>query len=430
MAFAGDLELMPPQELLGFLGRHSQSGRLTLDRGDGTTLSLHLEEGTVHAPLFPAVDSGRSGRIARNDHDEILARGQRLLPRLSSREAPGAEPRRRARLRGDLLVQELKRFPHQDRGARSELIHSTIQRAITWTGKFRFNPGPLPAWLLDALLNDETWSMSAAELSIEGARFRDDSTRFNREDLLLELEKDSSGQGERTLFGDLTGIGLAAVLESLQTARRSGTLEVGDEKLSVDLVFHEGRAFVMRREAGDSTASFAREFLDVDTDTARWNLSKEPSGKVHEDDLDPELRAAVRDPLFALLVHDEARFRFLADDLPDDFDEPEPGTARIELRTTRFLMEAIQRLTEWDAVRRRVGHRKVLRFTNSAVRRELIATADADTRELLTLIDGQRTFGALLAQASLGRLETGRLIQGWVEDGTLVVAAKNSPPGR
>ncbi|MEZ6186561.1 MAG: DUF4388 domain-containing protein [Planctomycetota bacterium] len=415
------MTLVPPQELLDFLGRHSQSGRLTLDRGDGVSLSLHLEEGQVHCPLFPAVESGRSGRIARSDLDAIFARSSRVLSRSEAGEGGKQSAKARSRGRGDLLVRELRGLGTQEAAHRRKVVHQVIQRAITWTGRFRFIPGPLPAWVRDAVINEEVWSQNASELAMEGARFRDDTARISREDLLLELDKEPEDVVQRTLQGDLTGIGLAAVLESLQSARHSGTLEVGDAKLSVDLVFFEGRAFVMRREAGDSTASFAAEFLEVGSDTARWNLRQEPTGRVHEDDLDPELRSAVRDPLFALLVHDEARFRFLAEELPDDFEEPGAGTARIELRTDRFLLEAIQRLTEWDAVRQRVGHRKVLRFASSEVRRQLIAEADADTRELLTLIDGRRSFGALLGSASLGRLATGRLVRGWVEDGTLEI---------
>ena len=423
MAFSGDLVLMSPPELLGFLGRHSQSGRLTIGRGDGPTMSLHLQEGVVHVPLFPAIDSGRSGRITRNAHEEILARGRALLPRLRGGEAqPARKTPRRRQDRGDILLKGLRRLPEQDRETRSSWVEGIVHRALLWMGTFRFSPGPLPAWLLDAVLNEEVWTRQAAQLALDGARFRDDSTRFCRADLQARLAQDSGGQ-PASFQGDLAGIGLAGVLESLQATRRSGTLEVGDDKLSIDLVFQQGKTFVMRREAGDGTASFAREFLDVEHGTARWNLQDEPTGCVHENELAEDMREAVREPLFALLVHDEAKFRFVDEELPDDFEEPEEGTARIELHTDRFLLEAIQRLTEWDTVRRLVGHRDVVRFLDRKLRASLIAEADADTRELLTLIDGQRSFGELLERASLGRLEAGRLVRAWIEDEVLVVGA-------
>ena len=100
-----------------------------------------------------------------------------------------------------------------------------------------------------------------------------------------------------------------------------------------------------------------------------------------------------------------------------------PAGTSAELLTKpmgRFLMEAIQRLGEWDGIRRTLGSGDpVLRFTDYEWK--LSAVRGHERSELLLLIDGRRSLEELVRQSGLTHLEVGRVVAPLVAAGSLEV---------
>lgn len=106
------------------------------------------------------------------------------------------------------------------------------------------------------------------------------------------------------------------------------------------------------------------------------------------------------------------------------------GQYRVEFRSVRrrstlsgtsnsLLLEGMRRLEEWKQVR--VGlpdYSAVLDIDGEKLRAEL-ATLDVSVHPLLRLIDGVKTFGALLDQTPLGDLETAKILEGLIEKGVV-----------
>ena len=219
--------------------------------------------------------------------------------------------------------------------------------------------------------------------------------------------------------GDLEGVGLAAVLQTLRENRRTGTLTVTAARREERLCFLRGDVYFLRVEDPEA-AAFAEFFLGEGADEQVSELleHKRALGLVDEGQLDQaevrELKAAFLDTLF----WEGARFAFHQNVLPDEFFAPGEHVSRVALQTDRFLLDAIRALTEWDAIRRVVPTgRAVFRFPDLA--RKMDAIRDLGAAEVLTLVDGRKSFDDVVRISGERRLAVGRLVKRLVEEGGL-----------
>jgi hypothetical protein len=225
----------------------------------------------------------------------------------------------------------------------------------------------------------------------------------------------TTGRATASLQGDIDGVGLAALLQTLRERRRGGTLvlEAKGGALEERLYFVKGEAFALRVDADDE---FAFTLLGADAADSVRALVR--GAAVEERALTAADQQRLRERFLDVLFAEGATFAFLQDDLPPDVHEPRRGITRIALQTERFLLEAIQRMVEWDTLRESIADgRAVLRFASAAAK--LDAIRDRGLPEVLTLVDGRLTFDEIVTAARAPRVEAARVVVALLGDRVL-----------
>ena len=451
MAFSGNVSCVGLPEVVSFLAQNGVEGALTVV-GAAASVRLYLMGGRVLCPLRPGrIEAGemtrllergaavreerrqakdRSGRIDRAALDEVLARAREVAQ--ARERADAAAGAVTGKLDPEELEQLFGRAERLTHDERHKTAAEAVHQVFTWDqARFEFQPGPVPDGLLQALRAGEGLVLDARALLMEVARRADErplpvagphGTR------VVERPRRQSGkhalgdEREQALHGDLRGVGLAAVLQALRLHRRTGTLTVSAAGREEHLYFQDGEVHVLRRESAEAD-EFARSFLGEDTTERVQELvsSSLAARRIDERQLTAEQTRAVKDQFLELLFWDGAEFAFYQDQLPPELEGPGPDVTKIALETDRFLMEAIQRLGEWDGIRRTLGGDgdPVLRFASFDWK--LSAVRGHERADLLTLIDGRRSLEDLVRQTGLTHLEVGRVLSPLVAAGSLEV---------
>lgn len=434
MGFSGDVSVMSIQEVLEFVATNALSGSLSVS-GQSKSMMLYFHDGGIVIPAVPP--KRKSGRIDRSALAALLDRGSKLskssgklqtLPESNGESATKAKPKKKRALSPDVIEKILSAAGDEDPRELAKRVEDAILDALQWVQtRFEFAPGALPAHVSKQMRSGQTLSFDANSILMEDARRLDDSKRISGVIGMLEAATAARGdaRNRRDLHGDLTGIGFAAVLQSLNTQRRSGTLTVYTSDREESLYFSRGDAFVLLRQEVEE-GQFARDFLGeswVDG-VEQKSVEQEPIcvGLVPIDELSEDEQRVVKDTFLDVLFWDEAQFVFLKDDLPADFHDPGRTVGKVALKTRGFLMEAIQRLTEWDEVRKVVGSRNaVLDFMDFEEKMNQSKSVYGSTLQVLTLIDGNLSFEQIVNLSGLGYLEVGRIVKELLEDGHLEV---------
>ncbi|MEZ0229705.1 MAG: DUF4388 domain-containing protein [Planctomycetota bacterium] len=223
-----------------------------------------------------------------------------------------------------------------------------------------------------------------------------------------------------SIAGDMNGLSLAAVLQGLRGRKRTGTLSLSNGKRETRLFFHRGSVFLLKVEDA-SAEEFVNFFLEGGEEQLEFvNPSVSATGQVSESELDAADARRMKDEILDVLFWDEAKFSFSKNDLPNEFFEPGKNATKVALDTDLFLMEAIGRISEWDAVRAAIpsgAHR--LAFTSTEAK--FAAISELGMPELLTLIDGRKTFEDVMRISHQPRLDAGNALRALVESGQLNV---------
>lgn len=223
-----------------------------------------------------------------------------------------------------------------------------------------------------------------------------------------------------SIAGDMNGLSLAAVLQGLRGRKRTGTLSLTNGKRETRLFFHRGSVFLLKVEDA-SAEEFVNFFLEGGEEQLEFvNPSVAASGQVAESELDAAESRRLKAEILDVLFWDEAKFSFSKNDLPNEFFEPGKNATKVALDTDLFLMEAIGRISEWDAVRQAIpsgAHR--LAFTSAEAK--FTAIRELGMPEVLTLVDGRKTFEDVVRISGQQRLEVGNALRRLVEAGTINV---------
>jgi hypothetical protein len=444
MAFSGDVSVMGLDEVIGFLGSNGLGGVLTVANA-ACSLTLYLRSGVILCPVVPP--KRKSGRIDQASLAAILSRGAKLSKssgrqkalgskasqkQTETRKRVGSGPTRKA-LPPDVLEKILGNAAELDRDVLALKVEETIQQVLLWyPARFDFKPGELPRHVGRDFKAGRCLELEPNSLLMEAARRRDNTKRHVgiKESLEASAEAEATkGAAHRDLQGDLAGIGLAAVLQSLNGQRRSGTLSVFTHDREESLHFQNGEAFVLIQEKTED--AFAKDFLGeswMDQVKLADDFAQARAGMHAESDLtEAELRA-VKDKFLDILFWDEAEFVFQKDVLPPEFHTPGDKVSKIALQTGRFLMEAIQRLTEWDGVRQVIGGGEaVLEFVDAESKVTQSSVLSMRGLQVMTLIDGRLSFSELVRLSGLEHLEVGRLVKELVEGGQLQIVDAAKP---
>jgi hypothetical protein len=229
------------------------------------------------------------------------------------------------------------------------------------------------------------------------------------------------------LEGDLDGVGLGALLQALQQHRRTGTLVVRAGRREEKLHFSRGEAFILTVDEGDD--DFVAFFLgDEGADSVNELGSGLASrGLVEESDLSEAEVAELKASFLDLLLWDGSTFSFFQNQLPEEFFAPGEKASKVHLHTQRFLMEAMQQVTEYEACVAVIGGGRTV-YAFAAPARKLEAIQALGHPEILTLVDGRLTFDDLVRISGAQRLDVARVLRGLVEDEALVRVGEGTDP--
>lgn len=236
---------------------------------------------------------------------------------------------------------------------------------------------------------------------------------------------------EYKLEGDIETFGLAELFQSLHLNKHSGTLKVSDGRRERLIYFSEGIIYLLSRGVRE-VSRIGDLLLDAgritEQDLARALAMQEASqprrllgeilvelGVVTMEEILQAVKAKIRDELFDVFIWENARFEFTKNYLPDAFFGTAGPVTKIEMETGEILLEAMQRLQEWEEIERALGtDRAFLRATAAPLEgREIDPTA----RRLLPLLDGRHTTAQVVAASGLGKFKTSRLLRELVDAG-------------
>jgi hypothetical protein len=439
LAFSGNVASMGLDEVFGFLATNGLEGALTIV-GAATSLRLYFREGRLLCPYeAPRTKSGRlkaarptgasaskdsaereSGRLSRQALDDVFQRAAAL-------QAEEGKGKKSGRIKTDKLQQMIKRAE----GLRAERRRHTTERlhdVFTWgQARFEFEPGPVPIGVQRELEAGEVLVFDPTALLMEVAKRADERRRTP----VSSAAEVAPPPGGKAIEGDLDGVGLAAVLQALRNHRRTGTLSVTARGREEQLFFSEGEVYALRTE---EDSAFARFFLGdswtddmFDTMTNLTKAALDSPGQVDHSMLTAEELRAVKDQFLDLLFWEGAAFAFFQDQLPVEFHlATGERITRIALDTDKFLLEAIQRLMEWDGIRRVLGGGDAVpRFAD--LEWKLAAIRERDDAEFLTLIDGRQTFEDLVRVSGQQHLAVGRVLCELVDRGWMSLEASELP---
>lgn len=454
MAFSGNVACMGLDHVVQFLAQNGVEGALTV-MGAAASIRVYLAGGRVLCPIEPRgrgtgsfspaqldaivhraeqvrQERRRTGTTGKIDRETLNAVFDRARAVANARQAAEAAT---GKLDAETLEDLLRRAEQLTRDERHASAAEQIHQVFTWeAARFEFQPGPVPPGLLEALRQGEGLVLDARVLIMEVARRADERKRLPvvgpHGTRMVERPRSARHKRpaprEKSLQGDLRGVGLAPVLQALRSQRHTGTLSVTAAGREEQLFFRKGEVFVLRRESAEPD-EFARSFLGDATgqveDLVRSSLE---ARQLSESDLTAEQVRAAKDQFLELLFWDGAEFAFFEGCLPRELEQRSPDVSVIALESDRFLMEAIQRLGEWDAVRRTLGDGDpVLRFVDFEWK--LSAVRGHERADLLTLIDGRRSLEDLVRQTGSTHLEVARVLVPLVAAGSLEVIPRPAP---
>ena len=225
---------------------------------------------------------------------------------------------------------------------------------------------------------------------------------------------------EAGLEGDLDGVGLAAVLQSLRNNRRTGTLTVRSGRREERLCFQSGDAFFLEVEDSEGDA-FVEFFLGEEGADSLGDLGGGGGGGrglVAEDDLDRDELAELKKRFLDILLWNDSTFGFYQSSLPEEFFSLGEAVTKVALRTERFLLQAMQVMSAWEEAAE-VFQRgsALLEFVDSDAKHRAIR--ECGLPEMLTLIDGRLSFDDLVRASGTPRLEAGQLVAELVRLGVM-----------
>lgn len=454
MALSGTLSSLGLDDVVGFLSTHGVEGVLTIC---GAAMSMRMlvlpgrlvvpqpRPGRLSAEALDALLSraervGRtaSRRLSREAVDELVQRakrerqGRRARPPSGSHRKPTAATARRepsaptvtGRLSRDVVDDLFARADALAGNSAEKRRHKLAEQvhlvAAGGGARFEFTPCELPEHVVKEIEALGAMSLEPLALLMEVARLADEHSQapdLGRTMVAAPKALQAAmADNPAALQGDIDGVGLAALLQTLRERRRAGTLLLQSSGREEKLYFIDGEAYALRLDADDE---FAHQLLGADAADSVRTLVREAA--IDEQTLTAAEQARLRERFLDVLFGADAQFAFFDSDLPREVIEPRRGLTRIALQTERFLLEAIQRMVEWDDLRAAIGDGKAhLRFTSAEAK--LAAIRERGAPEVLTLVDGRLSFDEVVRASQVPRLVAARVIAALVREGKLATA--------
>ena len=228
-----------------------------------------------------------------------------------------------------------------------------------------------------------------------------------------------------SLRGNLSTVDLANILQMLQMNQREGTLFISN---------NDGRKAIYFAPDGVSTLSRSRHrngvlgrilvrqgLVTEEQLTEAVRRQAEGSGRligqvlveqglVRRDEIEEALRIQIEEEIYDLFITRDAQFEFVEGPIPAEFTEG-GDVNRIAINVNSVIMEAAQRIDEWEWIREVVPDlREIYRYTGLNVELEDPIFLEPSAGRVLTAIDSRRDVEGLIDASYVGRFEVCRVL--------------------
>jgi hypothetical protein len=226
---------------------------------------------------------------------------------------------------------------------------------------------------------------------------------------------------------------LPDVLQWLGSARKTGVLELEDNRVTTRIYYREGRIVACSSEDppkligqyllfhGEITEEVLRRTLSIQETTGRSlrDILEEES-IVSRDALDRIVASKAQETILSLFQLEEATFAFIEDKEP-------PATAMdVDLEVQDLLLHGMKRLDDMERIRERLNLEGVPFRTGSQPHPGI--AEDWPTYQIYRAIDGRRTIRDLMLQVHGTEFQVCERLLGLCEDGYVEIAREVDPP--
>ena len=141
-------------------------------------------------------------------------------------------------------------------------------------------------------------------------------------------------------------------------------------------------------------------------------------GSLTQEKLEEYIGEQIEEALYLIFQWDEGTFEFKADVMPEE------GVLRLSLSIDGLLMEGARRVDEWSVVEKKITSMDlVFAFERDPLEDEGLELTD-DQRQIIPLVDGQRTVMDLVEASGLVEFDTGKALYGLIQAGFAVQVAR------
>ena len=213
------------------------------------------------------------------------------------------------------------------------------------------------------------------------------------------------------LSGDLSAIALADVLSFLSLIKKTGILTVTRSSVSKSIYWESGHiVFASSTEFRDSLGPFLVESgristadnLDASklvTPTRRLGRVLVEMGHLSPNELWAAVQEQVLEIIYSLFSWSQGYFTF-----HESVDPPKEKIV-IDLPATNIIMEGIRRYDEWNRIREKIPHERLVFEVARETGTDFLSTLTDEEKVVLSFIDGKATVQEITRSAGIGKME-------------------------
>ncbi len=228
-----------------------------------------------------------------------------------------------------------------------------------------------------------------------------------------------------SLRGNLSTVDLANILQMLQMNQREGTLYItgaedrraiyfgldGVSTLSRGGRRHGALGRILVRQGVISDEQLADGIRRQAEGSARLiGQVLVEQGLVKREQIEDALRLQIEEEIYDLFITRDAQFEFVEGDVPEEFADPE-GVNRIAVNVNSVIMEAAQRIDEWEWIQSVVPDvGEIYRYTGLNVPLDDDIFHERATGRVLTAIDGRKNIDDLIEESYVERFDVCKVV--------------------
>jgi len=236
------------------------------------------------------------------------------------------------------------------------------------------------------------------------------------------------------LRGNLNSVDLANVFQMLSINQSEGTLYIHSPEGRKAMHFGPDGVSLLARGPSQQDALgrilIRQDWLTPGQLNAALQRQEEGSGRLlgqvlveqgacSRQQVEDALRIQIEEEIYALFLTDGAQFEFDAGDPPAELLD-QPGIKSVTFNVNSLIMEAAQRIDEWEWVRTVVpSSRVIFRYSGKNVSLDDAIFQDARAGKVLASVDGRRNVDEIIEESFVSRFDVCKITALLVEAGAL-----------